>query len=228
MTLRLTASLIAMTFLAGGVLFAAPASADNSGYRTHRSSVQKRATRITIRKTSTARYDTGYAAGVRAGTSYARGYSDGVAAARTIDPPVVTRPYVVYDTGAYVPPVYPYGTAPAVLGPGYAYEPSLRVVDPVAGAFAAATTVPVAVTTPARAVQGDVGTWARDCAIRYRQFAPSDFDPVSGTFLGNDGDRYYCNCSAGNFASGHEKSPGGDAGASSCGPVDLAQLSMNG
>jgi hypothetical protein len=193
MTLRLTASLIALTFLAGGVLLATPASADDSGYRTHRSSVQKRATRITIRKTNTARYDTGYVAGVRAGTSYARGYSDGVAAARTIEPPVMTRPYVVYNNGAYVPPVYPYGTAPTVLNTGYGYQPTVRVIDPVTSAFAAATTVPIAVTTAARAVQGDVGIWARDCAIRYRQFAPSDFDPVTGTFLGNDGDRYYCN-----------------------------------
>lgn len=213
MTLRLTASLIALSFLAGGAICAPPASADEYGYRTRHHAAAPRAPRITIRNTS--RYDEGYAAGMSVGTSYARGYTDGLAAAQALEPPA--PPDVTYDPYGYEPPVYAYGpTYGAVYGtttvvdPAYAYRPPLPVgpavpVAPVApaleepvvsaygsaGPAPAATAAPVAETTAA--VHGDVAVWMRNCKARYRRFAPSDFDPSTGTFLGNDGDRYYCN-----------------------------------
>jgi hypothetical protein len=182
MTLKLAASLIALTFVAGAVLAAAPAAADEPGYRTSRSYVAKRKPKVVIR---TQRYRDGYAAGLAASAaqdSYARGYTDGLAARPA------TPSYVVYNNGTYVPPGYTYTTAPTVISPAYAYSPVVRPLDPITGALAATT-----VTTPVRAVQGDVASWIRDCSIRYRRFGPTDFDPVTGTFLGNDGDRYYCN-----------------------------------
>ena len=191
MTLRLAVSLIALTFFAGGVLVSAPAAADESGMRTQRSSVAKKKARLTVRNTD--RYRAGYAAGASVRDSYARGYTDGLAA-RTA--PTYRPNYVVYNNGynngAYVAPGYAYNPAPTVISPAYAYSPAPALIprlDPITSAL----TVPVATAPAVQVVQGDVASWIRDCSIRYRQFQPTDFDPATGTFLGNDGDRYYCN-----------------------------------
>ena len=152
--------------------------------------------RIAIQKSDRQQY-----AGVRAGldrtgvnvrASYDRGYRDG-SYVRAQEP----RAYQAYPYAAYSNGVDPRtgGSSYAgndLYGPRgtYGYRPYARYeagLDPITALLGIASMPFAAVTSSSRSGQGNFANWVAYCSARY-----GSFDPASGTFLADDGNRYYC------------------------------------
>jgi hypothetical protein len=203
MTHKITASLVALTLVTGGGFFAAPASAQDG--RKHvsqstRSSVAQSQTKA-WRQTSDSRQSrAGLRAGldrgvVRSRASYARGYGDGAYRVSSVPRGQYAYSYVrpegVYGArryDGYSPSAgYDGGYAPGYGGYGsYAgYEVGFNPVGELLGGMAGLAVG--GATAPYRYEQDNRGEWLAYCSAKYRSF-----DPGSGTFLANDGNRYYC------------------------------------
>ena len=204
MTHRIATSLIALTLVTSGAFISAPASAQDG--RKHvsqgaRSSVAQSQSRAQRQTSGNKQYRAGLRAGldrgvVRSRASYARGYGDGAYRGSLAPRGQYAYSYVRPD-GVYGPrrydgystyAGYDGGYAPAYGGHG-SYAGYQSGFNPARGAVGRNGRVGHGRCNSALAVQQDNrGDWLAYCSAKYRSF-----DPGSGTFLANDGNRYYCN-----------------------------------
>jgi hypothetical protein len=206
MTHKITIPLIALTLVTGAGFFAAPASAQDG--RKHvapgtRNSVVQSQTKAWRRTSDSRHYRAGLRAGldrgvVRSRAFYARGYDDGAYRVSSVPGDQYAYGYVrpegVYGARRYNGYGYsPYagydgGYAPGHggYGPYAAYENGFTPVGALLGGMAGLAVG--GATASYRYEQHNSGAWLAYCSAKYRSF-----DPGSGTFLANDGNRYYCN-----------------------------------
>ena len=195
MNAKITTCLVAAALMTSAGFVSAPASAQgNSAALNARNSVAKDQSRIAIRKSDRQQYSAGVRAGldrtgVNVRASYNRGYRDGsyvraqeprayqaypyAVYRNSVDPRTDERSYARYD-GGYEPGYRPYARYDAGL-------------NPITALLGIASMPLAAVTSSSRSGQENFANWVAYCSARY-----GSFDPASGTFLADDGNRYYC------------------------------------
>lgn len=199
MKAKTTACATAVALLAGTTFFMAPAAAQNTQKAQHHANISSSNSRHLF-MSAVAEYD----AGLRRGTAnssrnaYLRGFRDGTSSE-------------AYSAQGYVVNAEPVAPIPSVSGyssydrnPAYYAQPSGYssydgryvsygnangyVTGRYDSGYAAQGLMNVAVAPVAMApaANAQAALWSY-CAARY-----SSFDPASGTFLSDDGNRYFC------------------------------------
>jgi hypothetical protein len=198
MTVKTTACATAVALLAGTAFFIAPATAQNAPVPRHHANISSSHSRQLF-MSAVAEYD----AGLRRGTAnssrnaYLRGFSDG-----TSSEAYSVRGYVANsEPGALIPSVSGYSSYDRNAGyytqpSGYSFDgryasygnDNAYITDRYDTGYAPQGLMNAAV-TPVMTVQAPdtrIALWSY-CTARYRSF-----DPASGTFLADDGNRYLC------------------------------------
>lgn len=206
MTHKITASLLALAFLASAASIVAPASAQEgrkSASQNTRNSIGLSQARIAIRRSDSQQYRAGLRAGLdpsgrRARASYERGYGDASYRQAYYGPRLynggyaqrVYRGYAYADYDGYGPryPGYgPYAQYNGDYDRSGSYGPYSIGLNPIAALVGGLAGLPFAgAPVPLRAEQRNP-EWLAYCFSKYRSF-----DERTGTFLANDGNRYYC------------------------------------
>ena len=195
MSAKITTCLVAVALATSAGFVSAPASAQGNSALNARNSVAKDQSRIAMRKSDRQPYRAGVRAGldrvdVNVRASYDRGYRDG-SYVRAQDPRGnQAYPYAVYRAG--VDP-RPDGYFYARYEGGYEprYRPYARYdadLNPVAALLGIASLPLAAMVSSSRSGQENFANLVAYCSARY-----PGFDAASGTFLADDGNRYYCN-----------------------------------
>ena len=198
MTAKTTACATIVALLAGTAFFIAPATAQKAPMPRPHANISSSHSRQLF-MSAVAEYD----AGLRRGTAnssrnaYLRGFSDG-----TSSEAYSARGYVVNSgTETPIPPVSGYSSYDRNAGyytrpSGYSYDSryasydndNAYITDRYNNGYApqGLMNVAVAPVVMAQAPDARIALWSY-CTARY-----ASFDPASGTFLADDGNRYFC------------------------------------